>query len=201
MKRIMIFLVLAVALLLAGCGNKADTESKNKDKNDTEQATTKQSDTESKAKDGDPDGPLKLHVLKADQEAGATVENHPIYSGMQKFVNKYPDEGTKGDYSVTVVDATNPKDGKADLILLGINRLPAAIKDVSFNITVGDKSGHYVVKDHKVEIPAEAMGVLKPGYGHPILVPITDEELENLTKLDAQTRFVDLKDTKVSKAE
>jgi len=139
--------------------------------------------------------------MKADKDAGATVENHPVYSAVADYAKKHPNLGTKDDYSVNVVDATLPKDGEAKLILLGVNGFSKPIGEISFRITIGDKKGHTVLDDRKVEIPADAMGALPSGCGHPILIPITEEELNNLNELDPNTQFVDMKDTKVSNPE
>lgn len=59
---------------------------------------------------------LNLQILKADEEAGLTFENSPIYSELQDLVESDPKLGYPNDFTLYPLDIVTYEDGR-DAIL------------------------------------------------------------------------------------
>lgn len=129
-------------------------------------------------KEGSDMDELNLQVQKADEEAGETIENNEIYSGIAELIESDPAIGIQDDFSLYPFDIAVHEDGSESMIFLAINRLKEPIKDMSFELIFGDQDGDYIFEGMEVFMAEEQMGVLEPNGVVPVLLEITPEEGE-----------------------
>src|SRR5699024_7385391 len=85
-------------------------------------------------------GPLTLQLTKVDEEEGYTIEDSPLYTELESFIEENPKQGAANDFSMYVIDVLEDA-GQSQLLLLGINRLDEPIKDISFDFSLGNSDG------------------------------------------------------------
>ena len=154
------------------------------------------SKSEVKSKGNSKEQGLKLQVLKGDKDAGVTVESNQLYSELEKVIQQNPSIGAKNDFSVYVVDTYSDDEENSKLVLLGINRLPVAIKDFTFSYTLGSNDNEYVWERQPVEMKEETAGILQPNSVLPIVLPITEEQVELLRSLEEGNTVMAIDDFK-----
>ncbi|QUW22975.1 hypothetical protein JSQ81_05210 [Sporosarcina sp. Marseille-Q4063] len=171
MRKYLVLLTILSILALAACGKTEKSTEKPVDngENNSEFETTGNKTA------GSEQG-LKLQVIKGDAEVGVTVENNELYSELDKIIQENPDMGAAGDFSLYVVDTLHDEEGNSKLVILGINRLPVAIKNFEFNYTLGNKDEEFVWEKQPVEMKEEIAGILQPNSALPIVLPLTDEQ-------------------------
>ncbi|WP_210468098.1 hypothetical protein [Sporosarcina sp. 6E9] len=179
MRKYLALLAVLSVLALAACG---------KTENNTEKpVTNEENKTEFEENSIETDGSekgLKLQVLKGDEEAGMTIENNLLYNELDKVIQQNPEIGADNDFSVYVVDTYHDDDGNSKLVILGINRLPVAIKNFEFTYTLGNKDKEYVWERQPVEMKEETAGILQPDSALPIVLSITEEQVAILNSLE-----------------
>lgn len=185
LKKYIVFTMMAMVLGLAACNSDSKpAEDKNQNTNG-EVKKNKEEGNQEKEK-----APLELQVLKADEEAGATVDNHNIYQELNKLVSENPDVGEANDFSLYIVNTIHGDEGEVKLVLLGINRLPMAIKNLAFDFTLGNKEGEYVWNKLNVTMDEETAGALQPNSAFPIVLPLTPEQEELLRSLTEEDQVM-----------
>ena len=120
----------------------------------------------------------------------------PFYSELEKVIQQNPSIGVENDFSVYVVDTYNDDEENSKLVLLGINRLPVAIKDFTFSYTLGSNDNEYVWERQRVEMKEETAGILQPNSALPIVLPITEEQVELLRSLEEGNTVMAIDDFK-----
>ncbi|QUW22974.1 hypothetical protein JSQ81_05205 [Sporosarcina sp. Marseille-Q4063] len=185
MRKYLVLLMILSILALAACGKleintgKPVVNEENKTENEPNNDETV----------GNEQG-LKLQVLQGDEEIGVTVENNQFYSELDKVIQQYPNMGAKNDFTVYIVNAYRDDSGNPKLVLLGINRLPVAIKNIEFIYTLGNKNNEYVWERQPIEMTEEKAGVLQPNSALPIVLSITEEQLELLKSLEEDNKVM-----------
>lgn len=177
LKKVMNVIMMAMLLGLIACSSNGEEQAEG-DKN------VEQHD-ESAEKE-----PLTLQVLKGDEEAGATIENNNIYNELNQYVQAHPDIGLENDFSLYIVNTIQNESGDSSLVMLGINRLPTPIKNISFDFTLGNKDGEYVWENFEVTMDEETAGVLNENSTFPIVLSLTDEQKELLRSLNQENQVM-----------
>jgi hypothetical protein len=119
---------------------------------------------------------LKLHIQKVDQEAGITAENNDLYSQLNEVIKADPKAGIPNDFSVYPHDIVYFDDGSSSVLFIGVNRLDAPIRNISFDLTLGNKSGEYIFDAEPVALTEDFIGILEKDSAVPFLIEITPEE-------------------------
>ncbi len=92
MKKI-VFLLTVALLLLAGCASK-DDNSKQGAEEKVDKTVEQQVGEET----------LSLQLLKADEEAGVTIENSEVYKALNRMIKENADMGLANDFSINIID-------------------------------------------------------------------------------------------------
>lgn len=175
-----IFLLVAIVFVLSACEMNQD-----EDKHKVDESVPVLDDEEGK-------GNLVLQVSKADEKAGITIETNNIYKELNKLVQENPKIGALNDFSLYIVDTIRDESNNARLLLLGINRLPVAIKNVSFEYTLGNQQGDYVWKDEPVVLSEEQTGILQVNSAIPIVLSLSEEQETILQTLNEDNQTVEI---------
>lgn len=122
--------------------------------------------------------------LELTEEVGVTVENNLLSSEIEKVIQQNSNIGGENDFSVYVVDTYSNEAGDSKFILLAINRLPVAIKNIEFTYTLGNNDNEYAWERQPIEMKEETAGILQPNRAIPILLSITEEQVEVLRSLE-----------------
>src|SRR5699024_721167 len=69
---------------------------------------------------------VTLQHTKVDEEEGYTIEDSPLYTELESFIEENPTQGTANDFSMFVIDVLEDA-GQSQLLLLGVNRLDEPI--------------------------------------------------------------------------
>lgn len=193
LKKNFILTMLAIVLMLVACnGNSTET---GKDENADDASETNA--TEDKMNDKEQ---LTLQVLKADEEAGATIENHTIYNELNKLIQDNPDIGQVNDFSLYTVNTIHNEEGETKLVLLGINRLPMPIKNIAFDFTLGNDQGEYIWKQQEVTMSEDSAGTLQTNGAFPIILPLSSEQEELLKSLNEDNQVMEIENFKYEEA-
>ena len=88
------------------------------------------------------------------------------------------------------MDTYHDDEGNSKLVLLGINRLPVAIKNFVFTYTLGNKDNEYVWERQPVEMKEEDTGILQPNSALPIVLPLTEEQVALLKSLEEDNKVM-----------
>ncbi|MEI3614440.1 hypothetical protein [Pseudogracilibacillus sp. SO30301A] len=145
-------------------------------------------------------GDLTLQLLKSDEAAGITLDNNDIYTGLQSVIDQDPTIGASGDFTVSVVNIYNTESG-AMLIMLGINRLDSPIKDVSFDLTIGNGDDEYVFEQYPFFIMEETEGVIESNSAIPIVATLSKGEEKLLRSFDISDVQVEIGDFEFEEVE
>lgn len=178
-------------LILVGCSN--ETEEQEVPKNNNSNVPKDEIEDEDK-------GNLTLQVSKADEEAGLSIDNHNIYKELNQIVEQNPKVGAANDFSLFIVDTMRDETDNTKLLFLGINRLPEAIKNVSFEYTLGNEDDEFVWENEEVTLTEEQTGVLQVDSAIPIALPLTDEQETLLKTIDEENQMVEISNFKYEKA-
>src|SRR5699024_4723272 len=109
--------------------------------------------------------PLLLTIV--DEEEGYTIEDSPLYTELESFIEENPKQGTANDFSMFVIDVLEDA-GQSQLLLLGVNRLDEPIKDISFDFSLGNSDGEMAWEDLPVTLGADEFGAFKVDHAMPI---------------------------------
>ena len=188
MKKYLVLFTILFVLVLSACGKTDNNDEKPNEADKTEADSTNSSET-----DGSEQG-LKLQVLKGDEEAGATIENHSLYQELDNIIKENPSIGEVDDFSVYVVNTIHDDQGNSKLVLLGVNRLPASIKNIEFNYTLGNKDNEFVWEKQQVKLNEKEAGILEVNSAVPIVLPITEAQEALLKTLDQENQVMLVED-------
>lgn len=179
MRKYLSIVTLLIVLMLAGCGKANETTQKS-----VADEITKTTDRAT-VEDG-----LKLQVLNGDAGAGVTIDNNELYRELNKIIEENPSIGIADDFSLYVVNTIHYDQGNSRLVLLGINRLPVAIKNFAFEYTLGNKNNEYVWEKQRVQMNEEVAGVLEPNSVLPIVLDLSEEQEKLLKSLDNDNQIM-----------
>lgn len=184
-----LFLLLFCMIIMIGCVTFNKEEDSNKDDEIDESSWL--SDKRESTENTD----LQLTVTKADEEAGVTIKNNEDYQILNDVVKSNPQLGTLDDFSMFTIDFDEEVTQNLDMItFLGINRLDEPIKNLNFNITFGNDRGEYVWENQNIDIPEETFGTFDPDHAIPIMLDITEEQLEVYQTITEENQVFSLDD-------
>lgn len=163
MKKTILFLT--VVLLLAGCASKG---------NDGEKGAEGKVDKEVEQQVGEET--LSLQLLKADEEAGITIENSEVYKELNRMITENADMGLANDFSINIIDIVDSGTENASLLFLAINRLDEPMKNITFDYTLGHDNGEFVWKGVEVNLSEQETGIIQPNHAVPFTLSITPEQ-------------------------
>ncbi|MFC4388919.1 hypothetical protein ACFOZ1_14040 [Gracilibacillus marinus] len=177
MRKTVISFFLIVTLGLVGCMQQEDEPVMNDEETPTEEGTISEGINNSGVGDASRQiEDLTLQIQKVDQEAGITVENNDLYSQLNEVIKADPKAGLPNDFSVYPHDIVYFDDNSSSVLFIGVNRLDAPIRNISFDLTFGNKSGEYIFDAEPVALTEDFIGILEKDSAVPFLIEITPEE-------------------------
>ena|SRR5690625_1686539 len=212
-KSLFILLISFVFLFLAGCTNSDDQDTENQENETPETEDQESNDPETdEAAENEDEGTqatadeeetnantdLTLQLTKVDEESGSTLESG-IYSEINQLMEENPNMGTENDFSVFTVDVYNTEAGRS-LVLLGINRTPVELTNVSFDLNLGSNE-EFVLEDQPVNLSEEEMGVFSVNGVMPFIIDISDEQADALLNINAAEVLLTLDNFEYEEAE
>lgn len=184
MKKILMTMMAVFVLIVAGCGEKTNRSGK-------------QGEREAGVKTED----VTLQLLKGDEEAGVTIENSEVYQNLDRIVTENPDIGLEHDFSLSIIDIVDSGTEDAALLFLVVNRLDEAIKNVSFDYTLGRDDGSFVWEGAEVIFTEEDMGVIQANSAVPLQLGITPEQEAIIDTLERDNQIVKIENFKFEPGE
>ncbi len=197
MKKLILILSFILVLGLAACGNKTSNDTSDKE-NEIDEVEVKESEnnnsddsnTEGKNQyegeelaEGEEKEDLTLQVLKVDEEDGITIENNEFYQAIQAEIENNPKMGDQDDFSLLPLDVAYFEDDSISLMFLAINRLKDPIKNIAFDLTLGNQDGEYIFENYEIDLTEDYIGVLEKNGAIPFFVDITEEDEEIFSTL------------------
>lgn len=173
MKKTIIFLI--IILLVAGCASKDNNREKG-----AEVKVDKEVEQET----------LSLQLLKADEEAGVTIENSEVYKELNRMITEDADMGLANDFSINIIDIVDSGTENASLLFLAINRLDEPMKNITFDYTLGHDNGEYVWEGVKVNLTEQDTGIIQPNHAVPFSLGITPEQEALIDTLEQDNQVV-----------
>ena len=180
MKKISMTMMTVFVLMLAGCGGATN---KSDEKGESEEVREEVEETV--VAEG-----ITLQLLKADEEAGVTVENSEVYQELDRMITENPDIGLENDFSIYIVDIVDSGTEDAALLFLGINRLDESIKGITFDYTLGLDDGSFVWEGAEVTLSEEDAGIIQPNHAVPFSLGITPEQEAIIDALEQDNQVV-----------
>lgn len=141
---------------------------------------------------------LTLQLTKVDEENGSTLESD-IYKEINQLIEENPDMGTENDFSVFTVDIFNSDAGRS-LVLLGINRTPLELTNISFDLNLGSAE-EFVLEAQPVHLSEEEMGVFPVDGVMPFVIDISNEQAEALLSINSADLLLTLDNFEYEEAE
>ncbi|ENH96041.1 hypothetical protein J416_12979 [Gracilibacillus halophilus YIM-C55.5] len=126
---------------------------------------------------------LELQVQKIDKEDGITIENSELYSQLNEVIKADPKGGIPNDFSIYPHDLVYNEDGSTSIVFFAINRLHAPIRNIYFELTLGNKNGAYIFEKMPVTLDEEYVGIIKTDSAVPFLIDIYPEDEEIFMRL------------------
>ena len=199
MKKTQLFIMLVIIVLLAGCSEKTQdklNELGESSKTDGEEETVNNVEasddmTESASED------LTLQLLKVDEEDGITIDDNEIYQAIQAEIDSDPKMGVPNDFSLFPFDVVYFDDGGITLLFLAINRLDKPIRNMAFDLTLGNEDGDYIFADTEVDLPEDLIGTLEVDSAIPFYLDITEEDEELFYTLDQENVLLNMENFKI----
>ncbi|WP_405100729.1 hypothetical protein [Oceanobacillus sp. FSL H7-0719] len=188
MKKIL-FVLLVSFLLLTGCNEAKDREIREEDNEvienenmDEEESAVENVENEEEVQEEgfDENTELTLQVTRWDEQSGVTLDSE-IYTVINQLLSETPDAGMPNDFSVYTVDIYSSEAGRS-LVLLGINRTPVEMTNISFDFSLGSQE-EFVLENYPVSLTEEEMGVFSPNGVMPFIIEISDEQAESLLSI------------------
>ncbi|SDZ50729.1 hypothetical protein SAMN05421736_11544 [Evansella caseinilytica] len=137
---------------------------------------------------------LKLQVRTIDEETGLTLDNNELYEHLIKEVEERPESGIPNDFSLQVVDTMNEGKEDAALIFLAINRTKKPMKNITLSFTMGSKDGEMLWENEPIIMDESIYGVIQPDSAVPLLLRITPEMTELLSRLNDDNLMMKIED-------
>lgn len=173
MKKTIFFLL--VVLLLAGCASKDNNREKG-----AEEKVDKTVEQET----------LSLQLLKADEEAGVTIENSEVYKELNRMITENADMGLANDFSINIIDIVDSGTENASLLFLAINRLDEPMKNIKFDYTLGHDNGAFVWEGVEVDLSEQETGIIQSNHAVPFTLSITPEQEAIIDTLEQDNQVV-----------
>jgi hypothetical protein len=212
-KFLFILLGSLVFLALAGCTNSGDEETSDGE-NETTENESMENDSVGEEEEADNDdgsaqdetaeeetneaADLTLQLTRVDEENGATLESD-IYSEISQLMDEHPDMGTENDFSVFTVDVYQSEAGRS-IVLLGINRTPIELTNVSFDLSLGSNEA-FVLEDQPIHLSEEEMGVFPVDGVMPFVIDVSEEQAEALLNISPADILLTLDNFEYEEAE
>lgn len=174
-----LFLLTVVVLLLAGCASKDDNKQQG-----AEEKVDKTVEQQVKQET------LSFQLLKADEEAGVTIENSEVYKELNRMIKENPDMGLANDFSINIIDIVDSGTENASLLFLAINRLDEPMKNISFDYTLGLDTGEFVWEGVEVNLSEQDTGIIQPNHAVPFSLDITAEQEALIDKIEQDNQVV-----------
>ncbi len=188
MKKVLMIFMMALVMILAACSSTNDEKSGKGVEDKVEEAEKVEKEE---------DGAISLQLLKIDEEAGATLDTHPLYIELNEMIQEAPELGIPDDFSIEVIDIVDSGTEDAALMFLAINRTPAALTNISFDYTLGHENGEFVWKDFEVELTEEEAGVIQPNHAMPFSLGITAEQEALIDIINYDNKVMELNNADV----
>lgn len=171
---------------------KSDDEADDKDNLESTGSTE---DDDEFVESSEDNADLTLQVTKIDEEAGATIDNNENYQMLNEVILDNPKLGTPNDFSMYTIDFDKEIYRQTmQIYFFGINRLDTPIKNIRFKITLGTTDGEYVWEDMPVTISDDIFGTFKPDHTMPIMLDVTEEELDVFEKITKENQVFEIDD-------
>ena len=180
MKKILFLLTVAL-LLLAGCASKDDNKQQG-----AEEKVDKTVEKEA----------LSLQLLKADEEAGVTIENSEVYKELNRMITENRDMGLANDFSINIIDIVDSGTENASLLFLAVNRLDEPMKNITFDYTLGHDNGEFVWEGVEVNLTEQDTGIIQPNHAVPFSLSITPEQEALIDTLEQDNQVVKMENFK-----
>src|SRR5699024_1441949 len=136
-------------------------------------------------------GPLTLQLTKVDEEEGYTIEDSPLYTELESFIEENPKQGAANDFSMYVIDVLEDA-GQSQLLLLGINRVDEPINESRFDVALGTSDGEIAWEDLSVTLGADEFGAFKVDHAMPILLPIEEEQIDVINTITEDNQVFEM---------
>lgn len=144
---------------------------------------------------------LTLQVLKVDEDDGITVDNHPIYSELAEVIAEDSKAGIPNDFAVYAHDLVYNDDGTTSALFIGINRLDVPLKNLHFDLTLGNTNGDFIFMEEPILLDEDFAGIIQPHSAIPFTVQVTPEGEEIFMGLTDETVIIELSNADVEFAE
>src|SRR5699024_517337 len=122
---------------------------------------------------------------------GYPIEDSPVYTELESFIEENPKHGAANDirmYEIDVLEAA----GQSQLLLLGINRWDEPIKAISFDLSLGYSDGDMAWVDLPVRLGADEFGAFKVDHAMPILLPIEEEQIDVINTITEDNQVFEM---------
>ncbi|MBU8564979.1 hypothetical protein [Virgibacillus pantothenticus] len=124
-----------------------------------------------------------MELQKQDMDVGMTIENNEIYSVLDEAIKADPKMGVPNDFSLYPFDISVNPDGSRSILFLAINRLKDPIKNITFDMTFGNKEGEYIYENEKLVLTEDEFGILNPDSAIPFMLDVTPEQEQLFNRL------------------
>lgn len=205
LKKLSLIISLIFVLLLFGCGSSTneieqEQQEETMEVNDSsEEVSKEESSTENSVTEGK--GDLTLQILKVDEEAGVSIDDHELYQALQAEIAADPKMGDENDFSLLPYNVVQYEDGSKGIVFLAINRLNEPIRNLTFELTFGHQDGEYIFEDYVVDLPEDYMGVLEADGAVPFFLDISDEDEALFERLTPENVYIEMSNFGIDFAE
>ncbi|API93677.1 MULTISPECIES: hypothetical protein [Virgibacillus] len=185
MKKLLMLITVALLFLLVACSNNSKENESEQPSENTEAQSNKGEGNEQKTNEhaGGQMNDLKLELQKQDMDVGMTIENNEIYSVLDEAIKADPKMGVPNDFSLYPFDISVNPDGSRSILFLAINRLKDPIKNITFDMTFGNKEGEYIYENEKLVLTEDEFGILNPDSAIPFMLDVTPEQEQLFNRL------------------
>src|SRR5699024_5797226 len=135
--------------------------------------------------------PLTVKRTKVDEVEGYMIEDSPLYTELESFIEENPKKGTANDFSMFVIDVLEDA-GQSQMLLLGVNRLDEPIKDIGFDFSLVNSDGEVAWEDLPVTLGADEFGEFKVDHAMPILLPIEEEQIDVINTMTEDNQVFEM---------
>lgn len=131
---------------------------------------------ESLSEEADEGENIILQLSKEDEASGITLDNDEIYIGIQEMIEQDPKMGEDNNVNFLPIGSIGYEVDRIGLVILLVNRLNNPVRNIAFNLTLGDDKGNYIVKDEQITLTEDYLGELDKNGAVPFTIEITEDE-------------------------
>ncbi|WP_147536191.1 hypothetical protein [Bacillus marasmi] len=194
MKKLTILLTISFLLLLTACSNSTGSTKDEQSNNSDEKKTEVNTQTDAKED-------LKVQLIKEDEEAGVTIETSQIYQYLSGVVEENPKLGDADSFTMFLGNYLTHESGDKVLLFMAINRFPFSVKNLNFDLSVGNEEDGYAYEKLNVSLPETTIGVLQTNSTVPVIIPISNEKFDLLNKIQKDKIDIKIENFKYDKVE